>query len=303
MLEDPTSSEQLTLGQFLAGGSFSEGFVEWHLRPLFAAVWSADPRTLEEASALAFLGFIDNHGLNASATQALVVSSKTLYPPEITAYSPEADSPVIYLGESQKFTITLYQKEPSPLAITWSVDGTETASNATSFTYEPEAPVSYDILVSVSDGIFEPVTHSWTLVVTDEQVEDIHEEHEQTGKTVRHMLVDMEILSEDDLLSVIAGELGTRVVNLPATDIPVDVIHSVPASVARMYNAVPVEMGVNSVVLAVSDLASPTTMDELMFALTRDVSFVLSREDDVKNCLNQFSWYSRLWKVLFERIA
>jgi predicted NAD/FAD-binding protein len=63
LLEDPASSEQLTLGEFLAHGSFSEGFVEWHLRPLFAAVWSADPRTLEEASALAFLGFIDNHGL------------------------------------------------------------------------------------------------------------------------------------------------------------------------------------------------------------------------------------------------
>ena len=124
--------------------------------------------------------------------------------------------------------------------------------------------------------------------VTAAQVADIREEHEQTGKTVRHMLVDMEILGEDDLLEVMAGYLGSRVINLPATDIPVDVIHSVPASVARMYNTVPVEMGVNSVVLAVAELVSPETMDELMFVLTRDVSFVLAREDDVKNCLNQF---------------
>jgi predicted NAD/FAD-binding protein len=63
LLDDPASSTQLTLGEFLERGAYSDGFVEWHLRPLFAAVWSADPRTLERASALAFLGFIDNHGL------------------------------------------------------------------------------------------------------------------------------------------------------------------------------------------------------------------------------------------------
>ena len=63
LLDDPASSDRLTLGDFLERGSYSAGFVEWHVRPLFAAVWSADPRTLEQASALAFLGFIDNHGL------------------------------------------------------------------------------------------------------------------------------------------------------------------------------------------------------------------------------------------------
>lgn len=63
LLDDPRSSQGLTLGEFLDRGSFSEAFVEWHLRPLFAAVWSADPRTFERASAVAFLGFIDNHGL------------------------------------------------------------------------------------------------------------------------------------------------------------------------------------------------------------------------------------------------
>jgi type IV pilus assembly protein PilB len=82
--------------------------------------------------------------------------------------------------------------------------------------------------------------------------------------------------------------MGTRVVNLPALDIPVDIIHRVPASVARMYNVVPVSMTDSSVELAVCDIVNPQVMDELMFVLTCDVSFVLAREDDVRSCINQF---------------
>jgi len=125
-------------------------------------------------------------------------------------------------------------------------------------------------------------------LLSDDQVEEVMQEHQETGKPVRGILVDSELLTEDELLEIIAGYLGTRVVNLPATDIAPDVINSVPASVARMYNTIPTEIGMNSVVLAVFDMLNPQVMDELMFVLTRDVSFVLAREEDIRNCLNQF---------------
>ncbi len=124
--------------------------------------------------------------------------------------------------------------------------------------------------------------------LTEEQLQEIEAEHEKTGKPYRNILVDMELLTEDQILEIIANYLGTRVINLPASDIPTEVIHSVPASVARMYNAVPVEIGANSMVLCVSDLISPEVMDELMFVLTRDISFVIAREEDVKGCINHF---------------
>jgi type IV pilus assembly protein PilB len=131
------------------------------------------------------------------------------------------------------------------------------------------------------------VVHEHGLIV-DDQIEDLLEEHRENGKSFRSLLIDMELLAEDELLEIIAGYMGTRVINLPATDIAPEVIHSVPASVARMYNAVPVEITNDSVVLAVFELISPQVMDELMFVLTRDVSFVLARESDIANCLNQF---------------
>lgn len=125
-------------------------------------------------------------------------------------------------------------------------------------------------------------------LIEDDQAATIAQEHEDNGKSVRHLLVDLEFIAEDELLDVIAGYHGSRVINLPATDIPPDVVHSVPASVARMYNVVPVSLTNTAVELAVTDMVSPEVMDELMFVLTRDVSFVLCREADLRTCINQF---------------
>ncbi len=125
-------------------------------------------------------------------------------------------------------------------------------------------------------------------LLSHEQAEEVKLEQEGTGKPIRSILVDSGYLTEDDVLNAMALYLGTRVINLPATDIPPDIIHSVPASVARMYNVVPVAMDSNRVTVAVSDLVSPQITDELMFVLTQDVGFVLAREEDVRTCINQF---------------
>ncbi|MDA0989459.1 MAG: ATPase, T2SS/T4P/T4SS family [Verrucomicrobia bacterium] len=142
-----------------------------------------------------------------------------------------------------------------------------------------DEPVQFDALLAV-------LTEQEFL--GEEQSAEILAEHNDTGKPIRNIVLDKRLLAEDQLLEVMAGYQGTRVINLPATDIPSEVIHSVPASVARMYNCVPIEGGTNHVELAVYDLISPQIMDELMFVLTRDVSFVLAREEDIRTSINQF---------------
>jgi predicted NAD/FAD-binding protein len=60
---DDHGAEALTLGEFLDAGRYSPAFLEWHLRPMVSAIWSADPNGLEQAGALATLRFFDNHGI------------------------------------------------------------------------------------------------------------------------------------------------------------------------------------------------------------------------------------------------
>lgn len=125
-------------------------------------------------------------------------------------------------------------------------------------------------------------------MLDDAKAQEILDEHEQAKRPIRNLVVEKGVVTEDKLLEILAEHMASKVVNLPATDIPAQVIRSVPASVARMYNVVPVSVTPTSIELCTFDLINPQIMDELMFVLTRDVSFIFAREEDVHSCINQF---------------
>lgn len=53
----------VTLDQFLADGNYSDQFVNWHLIPMGAAIWSADPQSFGQFPAVSLFSFLQNHGL------------------------------------------------------------------------------------------------------------------------------------------------------------------------------------------------------------------------------------------------
>lgn len=125
-------------------------------------------------------------------------------------------------------------------------------------------------------------------IVKEAQADEILDEQKRTGSPVCRMVIDHGMIKEDDLLVLIASHLGTSVVKLAEREVPEEMIKSIPASVARMYNVIPISTDANSVVLAVSQLLSPEIVDEIRFVLTKDVTFVLAREDDIKSFINRF---------------
>ena len=58
----PTDPD-VTLGEFLAQGNYSQAFLDDHLMPFAAAIWSAAPDTMLDYPAAAFIRFCQNHGL------------------------------------------------------------------------------------------------------------------------------------------------------------------------------------------------------------------------------------------------
>ena len=119
------------------------------------------------------------------------------------------------------------------------------------------------------------------------QADEVLDEHERTGKAVREIVRDMQMLDEDQVLDVIAGQLGAQVIDLAHSEIAADVVRAMPGSVARMHSVVPVELEGGSITIAVHDLISPDVVDELRFVLGKDLQFVVAREADVKAFINQ----------------
>ncbi len=132
----------------------------------------------------------------------------------------------------------------------------------------------------IQDPLLQLLVDSGTL--NPEQVQDIRDEQDRTGNAVRKIVVDTGMIHEDDLLALIANHLGITLVDLKTLEIPPATLQAIPASVARMYNVVPVATRPDAVVLAIAQMPTPEIADEIRFVLTRNVTFVMAREDDIK---------------------
>src|SRR5580698_2393128 len=77
-------------------------------------------------------------------------------------------------------------------------------------------------------------------LVDDLQYEEVVAEFKRGRTPVFQLLQDFGIMSQDDILQVIAHHLGTTVVSLRDREFAPDLIKAIPANVARMYQCVPV---------------------------------------------------------------
>lgn len=124
--------------------------------------------------------------------------------------------------------------------------------------------------------------------ITHEQGEDVLDEHNRTGRSIRRILLDMELVDEEVLLEQQALLMGVRVLDLSRHQMKMDLVKTIPATTARMYNLIPVNADAISVELATCEFITPEVLDELRFVLGKDVNFVVSRERDIKEHLLKY---------------
>ncbi len=137
-----------------------------------------------------------------------------------------------------------------------------------------------------SDVLLEHLlTHGY---LSQQQASDVMDEHTRTGRAVRTIILDMELISEDSLLEQQALLMGVRVLDLSRHSVTEDLARRLPTSLARMYNLVPVDADAISLELATCDFIAPEVVDELRFVLGTDVTFVMSHERDVEDALLKF---------------
>ena len=125
-------------------------------------------------------------------------------------------------------------------------------------------------------------------IIDNEQALSIQDEHDNSGKPIRDIIVDLGYITEDDLLGILATYMGTEIVDLSAIDIPAEVRTAIPAAIARAHMIVPIEVNASSITLAASTIIDPSDTDELTFVLSKDVHIVLARKADIEQRVNDF---------------
>ena len=120
------------------------------------------------------------------------------------------------------------------------------------------------------------------------QGEDVMDEHTRTGRSIRTILLDMELISEESLMEQQSLLMGVRVLDLEHFSVQSEVVRQLPGSLARMYNLIPVNADPLSLELATCEFITPEIMDELRFVLGKDVSFVVAKEREIKDHLLKY---------------
>lgn len=118
--------------------------------------------------------------------------------------------------------------------------------------------------------------------------QDILDEVEHSGKEIAEILADFEVVQHrDDIWPIVATELGTEVVDIRDWH-PADALLSlVPAGTARLHGALPVKFDDEGLSVALVDPLNPQIVEDLRFALGREIRVVVAPDYLVESKINE----------------
>lgn len=127
------------------------------------------------------------------------------------------------------------------------------------------------------------------MVATDDQLQEIYDEHLETGKAFRDVLMNFGIIEEDELLHMMADHLGTQYTeDLNELEIPYDIISKVSGTSARMYGIVPVREELGTLFIAAKDPMDYRMVDELHYVTGMDCHILVAKPSAIEKALDKY---------------
>ena len=125
-------------------------------------------------------------------------------------------------------------------------------------------------------------------LVTREQLDEAYDEHQRIGRSLGRVLVEKGVLTENQLVAALAQQIGLRFVDL--NDFAVDgaAVASVPTTVCRRYNALPIGYDDGKLVVAMADPANIFAIDDIRSLTGHEVRPVVATKADVTAAINRF---------------
>jgi type IV pilus assembly protein PilB len=117
--------------------------------------------------------------------------------------------------------------------------------------------------------------------------QDILAEVGHSGKEIAEILADFQVVGHrDDIWPVVASELGATMVDLRNWMPPEALLALVPAGTARLHGALPVNFDETGLYVALVDPLNPQTVEDLRFALDREIHVVVAPDYLVEAKIN-----------------
>ena len=125
-------------------------------------------------------------------------------------------------------------------------------------------------------------------LIDDLQYEEVLGEFKRTGQPVRQILQDFGVLDLDTILQAIANQLGAPIVTVRDRDLTPELVRTIPAKMARMYQCLPVGQSGSTLQVALVDPLNPGRIDELGFVVKKDIQLVVADPAQVQKAIEKF---------------
>ncbi len=113
-------------------------------------------------------------------------------------------------------------------------------------------------------------------VVDRSQFDDVMQEVAQTGKSLPQVVVDFSFCTDEVFYQTIANAIGAEYANLAGFEPPPEIVALLPANLAQQHRAFPLGMEDHVVQLALYDPLSLQGLEDLRFALGKDIQPVVA---------------------------
>ncbi len=113
-------------------------------------------------------------------------------------------------------------------------------------------------------------------VVDRSQFDDVMQEVAQTGKSLPQVVTDFSFCTDEQFYQTIANAIGAEYANLAGFEPPPEILALLPAKLAQQHRAFPLGMEDHVVQLALYDPLSLQGLEDLRFALGKDIQPVVA---------------------------
>ena len=125
-------------------------------------------------------------------------------------------------------------------------------------------------------------------LVTEAQIQEALATQKQSGGAIGSILVGLNYVTEQEVLTALGVQAGMDVVDLDTMDVADDVIARVSPSIASVYRIVPIKFENNILTVAMADPLNVKTLDDMRFLLDCETRGAVSNEPAVARALDRY---------------
>lgn len=113
-------------------------------------------------------------------------------------------------------------------------------------------------------------------------------EQKRTGLPLPRVLVQMELVSEEDIVVALSEQLGIPHIRVDNYTIPPDVIEEVSETLARQYLLIPISRTGDSLTVAMSDPLNIMALDDLKMLTGRNIEVMVSPASEIDSAIEKY---------------